>query len=132
MTYAGYLVVGVVADHLGTSRFMASLILGGIFARLPWIREGKLRIIGLLPKRTRLPIMVAILVICLLNFLNRGELVPMLFLGFAATFLLTYPWLRKRILSRAFSSLFKLPIGSDSPKNTEKKVIDVEFREKND
>ncbi len=136
MTYAGYLVVGVVADHLGTGRFLAGLLLGGLFARLPWIREGKLRTVGVLPKRARLPVMIALLAFCLLNFLYRAEIVPMLFLGFAATFLLTYRWIRQAMLSRAFSSLFKLPSEPNHPKSSAKTaadtVIDVEFREKKD
>lgn len=132
MTYTGYLVVTVVADYLDTGRFLAGLLLGGLFARLPWIREGKLHTVGLLPKRARLPVMVAILAVCLLNFLNRGEIVPMLFLGFAVTFLLTYRWIRQAILSRAFSSLFKSSADKNSPKSTDHTVVDVEFREKKD
>ena len=46
MTYTAFLVIGVLADHLGTSRFIAGLLLGGLFARFPWIRKGKLRIVG--------------------------------------------------------------------------------------
>lgn len=132
MSYVGYLVVSVVADHLGTGRLLAGLLLGGVFARLPWVREGKLRTVGLLPKRARLPVMAALLAFCLLNYLYRGEWVPMLFLGFALTFLLAYRRMRQMIVARAVSSLFKSPSDRGYPKNTDDKVIDVEFREKKD
>jgi hypothetical protein len=132
MSYAGFLVVGVVANHLGTGRLMAGLLLGGLFARLPWVREGKLRTIGLLPKRARLPVMVALLAFCLLSYLYQGEVVPMLVLGFAMTFLLIYRRLRQVIVSRAMSSLFKMPPDPNLPKSTDNAVIDVEFREKKD
>jgi hypothetical protein len=132
MSYAGFLVVGVVANYLGTGRLMAGLLLGGLFARLPWVREGKLRTIGLLPKRARLPVMVALLTFCLLSYLYRGAFVPMLVLGFAATFLLTYRRMRQAIVSRAISSLFKLPPDLNHPKRTDNAVVDVEFQEKKD
>jgi len=132
MSYAGFLVVGVVANHLGTGRLMAGLLLGALFARLPWIREGKLRTIGLLPRRARLPVMVALLAFCLLSYLYRGEWVSMLILGFATTFLLTYRWMRQMIVSRAVSSLFKLAPAPSHPKSADNEVTDVEFREKKD
>ena len=132
MSYAGYLVVGIVANHVGTDRLMAGLLLGGLFARLPWVREGKLRSIGLLPTRARLPVMVALLAFCLLSYLYRGEFVPMLVLGFATTFLLTYRRLRQMVVSQAMSSLFKPSTDLDHPKSTDNTVIDVEFREKKD
>jgi hypothetical protein len=132
MSYAGYLTVGVVADHLGTGRLMAGLLLGVIFTRLPWVREGKLRTIGLLPKRARLPVMAALLAFCLLSSLYRGEWVPMLFLGFAMTFLLTYRRIRQMIVSRSISSLFKSSADPNHAKSTDDTVIDVEFREKKD
>lgn len=132
MTYTGYLVVGVLADYLGIGRVMAGLLLGGLFARLPWIRKGKLRTVGLLPKHVRRPTMLLLLAFCLLSFLYQGEKVPALFLGFAATFLLTYPWIRQAILGRMFSSLFKSPTDLNHPKRTDDTVIDVEFREKKD
>jgi len=132
MSYAGFLVVGVFANHLGTGRVIAGLLLGVLFARLPWVREGKLRSIGLLPKRARLPVMLALLAFCLLSYLYRGELVPMLVLGFATTFLLTYRRMRQLIVSRAMSSLFKFSPDPNHPKSTDDAVIDVEVREKKD
>jgi hypothetical protein len=103
MTYTAFLVVGVLAEHLGTGRVMAGLLLGGLFARFPWIRKGKLRIVGLLPKPVRRPLIVSILALCLLNFLSRDEYVSALFIGFATAFLLTYPWLRRAIVDRILS-----------------------------
>ena len=132
MSYAGYLVVGVLANHLGTGRLMAGLLLGGLFARLPWVGHGKLRTIGLLPKQARLPVMVALLAFCLLTYLYRGEIVPMLVLGFATTFLLTYRPMRRVIVNRAMSSLFTWSPGPNHPKSTDNTVTDVEFREKKD
>ena len=132
MSYGGFLVVGVVANHLGTGRVIAGLLLGGLFARLPWVRERKLRTIGLLPKRARLPVMVALLAFCLLSYLYEGEVVSTLVLGFATTFLLTYRRIRQMIVSRAMSSLFKMPPDPNHPKSTDNAVIDVEFREKKD
>jgi hypothetical protein len=129
MTYTGFLVVGVLADHLGTGRVMAGLLLGGLFARFPWISKGKLRIVGLLPKPVRRPLIVSILALCLLNFLSRGEYMPALFTGFATAFLLTYPWLRRAIFDRILSSVFKFA-GRNPPKSTDDTVIDGEFREK--
>lgn len=129
LTYTGFLVVGVLADHLGTGRVMAGLLLGGLFARFPWISKGKLRIFGLLPKPVRRPLIVSILALCLLTFLARGETMPALFTGFAAAFLLSYPWLRRAIFDRILSSVFTFT-GLNRPKSSDDKVIDGEFREK--
>lgn len=129
MTYTGFLVVGVLADYLGTGRVMAGLLLGGFFARFPWIRKGKLRIVGLLPKPARRPLILGILALCLLHFLSRGDDVPALFTGFATAFLLTYPWLRRAIFDRMLSSVFKF-LGRNPFKSTDGTVIDGEFREK--
>ena len=129
MTYTGFLVVGVLADHLGTGRVMAGLLLGGLFARFPWISRGKLRIVGLLPKPVRRPLIVSFLAFCLLNFLSRGEYVPAVFTGFATAFLLTFPWLKRAIFDRMLSSVFKFT-GQNPSKSTDDTVIDAEFREK--
>jgi hypothetical protein len=129
MTYTGFLVVGVLADQLGTSRAVAGLLLGSLFARFPWMVKGKLRIVGLLPKPARRPLIVSILALCLSNFLWRGEYVPALFTGFATAFLLTYPWLRRALFDRTFSSFFKFT-GFSAPKSTGGTVIEGEFREK--
>ena len=131
MTYTGFLVVGVLADHLGTGRVMAGLLLAGLFARFPWISKGKLRIVGLLPKPVRRPVMVSLLALCLLNFLWRGNYVPAAFTGFTTAFLLTYPWLRRAIFDRMLSSVFKFA-GKNPLKSTDETVIDGEFREKKD
>ena len=131
MTYTGFLVVGVLADQLGTGRFTAGLLLAALFARFPWVRNGKLRIVGLLPKPVRRPLLISILAFCCVYFLWRGEYVPALFTGFVAAFLLTYPWLRRVIVDRMVSSFFRFT-GRPSPKRTDDQVIDVEFREKKD
>jgi len=129
LTYTGFLVVGVLADYLGTGRVIAGLLLGALFARFPWVSKGKLRIVGLLPKPVRRPLVVGILAVCLLHFLSRGEYAPALFTGFAATFLLTYPWLRRAIFDRILASIFKFA-GRNPRDSTDDKVIDGEFREK--
>jgi hypothetical protein len=129
LTYTGYLVVGVLADYLGTGRFMAGLLLGILFARFPKISKGKLRLVGLLPKPARRPLIVSILALCLVTFLARGDYVPAAFTGFATAFLLTYPWLRRALFDRILSSVFKFA-GKNRPKNTDDMVIDGEFREK--
>jgi hypothetical protein len=129
MTYTGFLVVGVLADHLGTGRVMAGLLLGSLFARFPWISKGKLRIVGLLPKPVRRPLIVSLLALCLLNFLSRDEYVPAVVTGFATAFLLTYPWLRRAIFDRMLSSVFEFA-GQRPLKSTDDTVIDGEFREK--
>lgn len=132
MTYTGYLVVGVLADYLDIGRVMTGLLLGALFARLPWVRQGKLRTVGLLPKRARRPLMVSLLAFCLLSFLYRGEMVPALFVAFAATFIITFPTIRQRIVSRTFAPFFKSRVDPRRPKSTDDTVIDVEFREKKD
>ncbi|NNG24721.1 hypothetical protein [Telluria aromaticivorans] len=131
MTYTGFLVVGVLADYLGTGRVIAGLLLAGLFARFPWISNGKLRIVGLLPKPARRPLIVGILALCLLNFLWRGEYVPAGFTGFALAFLLTYPWLRRAIFNRMVSSVYKFT-GQKPSKSTDDTVIEGEFKEKKD
>ncbi|MFC5550001.1 hypothetical protein [Massilia aerilata] len=71
LSYSAYLVVGVLADYLGTGRGMAGLLLGALFARFPWASKGKLRIVGLLPRPVRRPVMASLLALCLLYFLSR-------------------------------------------------------------
>lgn len=129
MTYTGYLVIGVLAEHLGTGRVLAGLLLGALFARFPWISKGKLRIVGLLPKPVRRPLIVGILALCLLNFLSLGDYVSASFVGFAMAFLLTFPWLRRALFDRILSSVFKFP-GRSPRKRSDDMVIDGEFREK--
>jgi hypothetical protein len=129
MSYAGFLVIGVLADHLGTSRGVAGLLLGALLARFPSIRKGKLRTVGLLPKRVRRPLMVSLLALCLLHFLSRGDYVPALFTGFASAFLLAYPWLRRAMFDRILSSVFRFT-GRNRARSTDDRVIDGEFKEK--
>ncbi|MCC6069577.1 hypothetical protein ACFSQU_09935 [Massilia sp. GCM10020059] len=129
MTYTGFLVVGVLADHLGTGRVAAGLLLAALFARFPWISKGKLRIVGVLPQPVRRPLMVGLLALCLLNFLARGEYVPAAFTGFTTTFLLAYPWLRRAIFERMLSSFLTFA-GRNPPAAKDDMVIDGEFREK--
>jgi hypothetical protein len=129
MTYTGFLVVGVLAEQLGTGRFVAGLLLGALFARFPWISKGKLRIVGLLPKPVRRPLVAIILALCFSNFLVRGDHVSAGFIGFAMAFLLTFPLLRRAVVDRMSSSVFKFT-GQNRPASTDDMVIDGEFREK--
>jgi len=129
LTYTGFLVIGVLADHLGTGRVTAGLLLGVLFARFPWISKGKLRIVGLLPKPVRRPVMAGILALCLLDFLWQSDYVPALFTGFTLAFLLTFPWLRRAMFDRMLSSVFK-STGRKPSRNTDDTVIEGEFREK--
>ena len=131
LTYTGYLVVGVLADYLGTGRVMAGLLLGILFARFPKISHRKLRLVGLLPKPVRRPLIVSLLALCLVTFLVRGDYVPAAFTGFATAFLLTYPWLRRAMFDRMLSSVFKFT-GKPPRNSTDDRVIDGEFREKKD
>ncbi|MGX4642716.1 hypothetical protein [Massilia sp. SYSU DXS3249] len=130
MTYTGFLVIGELAHHLGTGRFTAGLLLGILFARFPWYSKGKLRIVGLLPKPVRRPLIVSLLTLCLVSFLLRGEYVPAGFTGFTTAFLLTYPWLRKTLFDRMVSSVFQFVPGRRRP--GDETVIEGEFREKKD
>ncbi len=132
LTYTGFLVVGVLADYLGTGRFIAGLLLGLLFARFPRIRNGKLGMVGLLPKAVRRPLIVGLLALCMVHFLSRGEYLPAAFPGFAMAFLLTYPWLRRAIFDRMLSSVFKFTGRTPPQKNADDMVIDGEFREKKD
>lgn len=132
MTYTGFLVIGVLADHLGTSRFIAGLLLGVLFARFPRISQGRLRIVGLLPKPVRRPLIVSLLVLCLGFFLSRGDYVPAAFTGFTTAFLVGYPWLRKTLFDRLLSSVRGFVPGRNARKSTDDMVIDAEFREKKD
>lgn len=129
MTYTGFLVIGVLAEYLGTGRFMAGLLLGVLFARFPWVSQGKLRIVGLLPKPVRRPLMVGLLALCLLHFVSRAEPVPVLFTGLTTAFVLTFPWLRRTVFDRITSS-FHTFTGRKSPRPIDDTVIDVEFRER--
>jgi peptidoglycan/LPS O-acetylase OafA/YrhL len=133
MTYSGFLVVGVMADYLGTGRVVAGLLLGVLFARFPWISKGKPRIVGLLPKPVRRPLIVSLLALCLVTLLAEGETVPALFTGFAMAFLLAYPWLRKTLFDRMKSSVFNKFTAPQQPaKRYDDTVIEGEFREKKD
>ncbi|RYG98159.1 MAG: hypothetical protein EON58_07965 [Alphaproteobacteria bacterium] len=130
MTYTGFLVVGVLADYLGTGRVAAGLLLGALFARFPWISKGKLRVIGFLPKPVRRPLIVSLLVLSLLHFVLRGEYVPVLFTGFATAFVLGFPWLRRAVFDRMLSSVFTFSRGQHPRDNADDGVIEGEFREK--
>ena len=131
MTYAGFLVVGVLADHLGTGRAVAGLLLGALLARFPWISKGKLRIVGILPKPFRRPLIVGLLALCLLNFVAQAAYTPAVVTGFASAFLLAFPWFRRTMFDRLLSSVGMFT-GRTPPQRPDDKVIDVEFREKND
>jgi hypothetical protein len=130
MTYTGFLVIGVLAEHLGTGRFTAGLLLGVLFARFPWFSKGKLRIVGLLPKPVRRPLIVSLLALCLLSLVARNDYVPALFVGFTTAFLLSYPWLRRALFDRIVSSVFKSTGVRNPFKRADGAVIEGEFREK--
>jgi len=129
LTYTGFLVIGVLADHLDTSRAVAGLLLAAVLARFPWIRNGKLRIVGLLPPPVRRPFMVVLLALSLLHFLWQGEYVPAAFTGFTTAFVLGFPRLRRSIVDRSLSSVFPFA-GRKRPDSTDDTVIEGEFREK--
>jgi hypothetical protein len=129
ISYTGFLVIGVLADQLGTGRFLAGLLLGALFARFPWISNGRPRIVGLLPKPVRRPLMLGILVLCWLHFVWQGDHVPASFIGFTTVFLLGFPWLRRVVFDRLFGSMFKFT-GRKPAQPTDDRVIDGEFREK--
>ena len=131
MTYTGFLVVGVLAEYLGTGRVTAGMLLGVLFARFPWISKGKLRVVGLLPKPARRPLIVSLLALCMAHFLVRDDYVPAAFTGFATAFVLGFPWLRRAIVDRMVSSAFKFA-GQKVPKRSDDRVIDGEFRERKD
>lgn len=132
MTYTGFLVIGRLAEQLGTGRVVAGLLLGGLLARFPWISKGKLRLVGLLPKPVRRPFIVSLLALCLLSFLWRGEYVPASFTGFTTAFLLAYPWLRRALFERMRSLVVRSVPGRNPPGGTDDTVIEGEFREKKD
>jgi len=132
MAYTGYLVVGVLADYLDIGRFSAGLLLGVLFARLPWLSKGKLRTVGLLPKRVRRPVTLGLLALCLLHFSSQGEYGAAALMGFAAAFLLAFPWVRRAAFGRMTSSLFQFPGKQPRPDSIDGTVIDVEFTEKKD
>ena len=129
MAYTGFLVVGVLADQLGTGRFVAGLLLGALFARFPWISNGRPRIVGLLPKPVRRPLIVAILALCLAYFGWQGDYVSAWFIGLTTAFFLTFPWLRRVIFDRLFGAFFKFTRRNPA-KRTDDTVIDGEFRER--
>ncbi|MBI1891361.1 MAG: hypothetical protein HYS18_11995 [Burkholderiales bacterium] len=132
MTYVGYLVIGIVSEYLGTGRFMAGFLLVVLFARVPWVSQGNLRTVGLLPRNARLPVMVVLLAFCALNFLYRGQMVSLLFVTLAVTFLLSYRWLRKKLLNRMIAFLSRSSPDPSQPQHSDETVIDGEFREKKD
>lgn len=130
MTYTGFLVVGVLADHLGAGRVMTGFLLGALFARFPWVRNGKLRIVGLLPKPVRRPLIVSMLALCLLSFLSRGDYVSASFTGFTTAFVLALPWLRRALFDRMVSSVSTFTGGRNPRNSTDDTVIEGEFRER--
>jgi hypothetical protein len=132
ISYAGYLVLGVVAEFLGISRFATGLLFGALFARLPWISQGKLGTVGLLPRNARRPVMLGLLTWCIVNLLFRGEIGSAVFPGFAAAFLLAYPWLRQKALDRIWWLLRGSMRGPARHGASDPGIIDVEVREKKD
>ncbi len=132
MTYTGFLVVGVLAEYLGTGRFVAGLLLGALFARFPWIRKGQLRTVGLLPKPLRRPIIASLLALCLFTFLTRGEYTPAAFIAFATVFLLAFPWVRRVIFDRMVAAVFKSAAGQNPSNYTDDNVIEGQFTERKD
>ena len=134
-TYAGYLVIGMVAEYLGSGHFVAGLLLGILFFRLPKVRDGKLLTVGLLPKRARLPAVLALLAVCLTLHAQQREMVPAVFLGLAAVFLVTFRWMRQAVVKRVKSMVLSPDRNereNTAVKRIDPSVIDVEFREKKD
>lgn len=133
MTYAGYLVVSVVSQYLDIGRVAAGFLLGILFARVPYIRQGKWSTAGLLPKNARLPVMLTLLAGSMLHYvLSQAQLVPALFLCLAAGLLLSFRWLRQKVVQRLFAPLFNAARGPARPRYREGNVIDAEFREMKD
>jgi hypothetical protein len=130
MTYTGWLVVGVLADYLGTSRFVAGLLLGVFFARVPWIGNGKPRIVGLLPKPVRQPLTLGLLALCLLRFSMQGDTVAALFVGATLAIVLAFPWFKKALFAKVSSSFSHFAGGRNAPVAVDDTVIDGEFRER--
>ena len=111
LTYCGVLVIGVLTDYLGTSRFVTGLLLGALFAEFPWISNGKPRLAGLLLKPVRLPLMAGLLALCLLLFFTQQDVVPATRIGVTLAFLLGFPWLKRRLLVLVSSSVFNFAAG---------------------
>lgn len=131
MTYTGFLVIGVLADYLGTGRFLAGLLLGVLFARFPWMRKGKLRVVGILPKPVRRPLIVSLLALCLFHFLSGSDQISAAFVGFTMAVVLTFPWLRRVIFDRVSASVFKRT-GRQASQGSDDMVVDGEFKERKD
>jgi len=132
MAYTGFLVIGVVAERLDIHRFVAGLLLGVLFARIPRLSKGKLSTVGLLPKFLRRPVTLGLLALTLLHFLAQGDNVAAAFTSLTAAFLLAFPWLKRAVSGRMVSSLFPFPGKSKPPAGNDGTVIDVEFTEKKD
>jgi peptidoglycan/LPS O-acetylase OafA/YrhL len=130
MAYTGFLVIGVLADYLGTSRFVAGLLLGCLFARFPWISQGKPRIVGLMPKPVRRPLMVTLVALCLVRFVAQGDTWPAMCAGLTIAFVLGFPWLRKALFARMSSSVFNFAGGRNAHVVADDTVIEGEFRER--
>lgn len=131
LSYTGFLVIGVLADYLGTSRVLAGLLLAAVLARFPSMRKGKLRIVGLLPPPVRRPFMVALLTLCLGTFLWRADYVAAGFTGFTMAFILGFPRVRRALVDRGLASVFAFT-GRKRPDSRDDGVIEGEFREKKD
>lgn len=133
MTYTGFLVIGVLAEYLTISRFLTGLLLGVLFARVPSFQGGKLRTVGLLPKPARRPVMVSFLAVALLSFVQRADYVAAGFMVFAMAFLLTFPLIKRAVVGRMASSVFKFAPGQQQRRQAvDENVIDGDFREKKD
>lgn len=132
ISYAGYLVLGVVAEFLGIGRFVTGLLFGALFARLPWIGQGRWGTVGLLPRNARRPVMLGLLMWCIASLLFLGQIGSAVFPGFAAAFLLSYPWFRQKALDRIRSLLRGSMRGPARHGASDPGIIDVEVREKKD
>ncbi|WP_426196794.1 hypothetical protein [Massilia sp. DWR3-1-1] len=130
ITYTGWLVVGVLADYLGISRFVAGLLLGVVFARFPWIVNGKPRIVGLLPKPVRRPLTFALLALCLLRFSMQGETVAALFAGATMAVVVAFTCLRTALFAKVSSSVVDAARGRRAHVAVDDTVIEGEFRER--
>ena len=132
LSYASYLVIGTVAEHLAVGHGTAGLLLAALFTRLPWVRNGKLRTVGLLPARARRPVMFALLALSLFDSVYRADLVAVGFIGLAAIFLMTFRWMRHRVFNRVMSPFSRPSVEPTQAARVDDKVIDVVFRERKD
>ncbi|WP_089399785.1 hypothetical protein [Noviherbaspirillum humi] len=132
LTHAGVVVVGMIAEGLGISRFFAGLLLGFLFMRLPRLREGRLGTVGILPIAVRRPTMLALLALGFTVHLVRGDAIGACTTGFALAFMIAYQRVKRLLLQRWAASFSMQPSAPHGRPQSDPGVIDVEFRERRD